>query len=210
MIDKIVAFFSSGGIFMIPLVICSFVALTYILERGISLRRSLVIQDDLQRAIEIMPIGGSVSEIEKLSYMRTTSLARLVCKCIDHIPWSKAENMESLQTAARSEAMQLERGLVILEICVGIGPLLGLLGTVSGLIYIFQGVGNSGGITEGLVIAKGISEALNATVAGLVIAIPSLIAHSYYSKKVEVMMAELESSCMDLLIKLYMKSGSES
>lgn len=210
MIDKIVAFFSSGGIFMIPLVICSFVALTYILERGIALRRSLVIQEDLQRAIEIMPIGGSVSEIEKLSYMRTTSLARLVCKCIDHIPWSKAENMESLQTSARAEAMQLERGLVILEICVGIGPLLGLLGTVSGLIYIFQGVGNSGGITEGLVIAKGISEALNATVAGLVIAIPSLIAHSYYSKKVEVMMAELESSCMDLLIKLYMKSGTES
>lgn len=203
-IDRSIAFFASGGIFMIPLVVCSLVSLAYILERGFALRRPVVLQENLTRAIEALPIGGAINEIEKLSYPRQTSLARLVSKCLDHLPWSKAENVESLQTAARAEVNKLERGLVVLEIAVGIGPLMGLMGTVFGLILIFQNVGAQG-LGEGVMIAKGIAEALNTTVAGLVVAIPSLIAHSYYSKKVEVMMSEMESICMDLLTKIYLK-----
>jgi biopolymer transport protein ExbB len=96
-----------------------------------------------------------------------------------------------------------------LEIATGVAPLLGLLGTVSGLIGIFQSIGTESIATQGILIARGIAEALNTTVAGLVIAIPSLIAHSYYTKKIEAMSAEMESAMMDLLTRLYLRPLAE-
>lgn len=210
MIHAIIDFFMKGGVFMIPLALCSLVSVAFILERGFALRRPNVLQPNLQTAIDALEIGGSMAVIEKLAAPGATTLARLVRTALEHLPWSKAENTEALQTRARAELVQLERGLVVLEIVTGIGPLLGLLGTVSGLVVIFSSVGASNLSTEGLVLARGISEALNTTVAGLVIAIPSLIAHSYYSKKVEGLTVEMESICMDLLAKLYLQPLEET
>jgi biopolymer transport protein ExbB len=205
MIDKIIHFFSVGGVFMIPLILVSIVSLAFILERGIALRRSLILPEALLNALVRLRIGGSTSEIEHHVAPGQTTLARLVRIGLEHLPWSKSENMEAIQTQARTEISRMERGLVVLEISTGIGPLLGLLGTVSGLVAIFANIGSGSIATQGVMIAKGISEALNTTVVGLVVAIPSLIAHSYYSKKIEAMSAEMESACMDLLTKLYLK-----
>lgn len=207
MIKVVSNFLSSGGIFMIPLVLCSIVSVAFILERGFALRRKMVIQEDLKKSIEDLDLHGSWEQIQQIAQTRNTTLARLICKCLEHLRWSKAENVESLQTCARGEIVALERGLVVLEIIVGISPLLGLLGTLSGLIVIFNGVAATSLAQEGIIIARGIAEALNATVAGLVVAIPSLIAHSYYLKKVETFAAELENICMDLLAKLYLNAG---
>ena len=168
-----------------------------------------MLQNNLHAAIDALEVGGATNTVETLTVQGRTALARLVRTCLEHMPWSKAENVESLQTAARGEVVRMERGLVVLEIITGIGPLLGLLGTVSGLVVIFGSIGTGNLSTEGITLARGISEALNTTVAGLVIAIPSLIAHSYYTKKIEAMMAELESICMDLLAKLYLQSYQE-
>lgn len=207
MIDKIIHFFSVGGVFMIPLLLVSVISLAFILERGIALRRSLILPEALLNALTRLRIGGSTDEIEHHVAPGQTTLARLVRIGLEHLPWSKSENMEAIQTQARTEISRMERGLVVLEISTGIGPLLGLLGTVSGLVAIFANIGSGSIATQGVMIAKGISEALNTTVVGLVIAIPSLIAHSYYSKKIEAMSAEMESACMDLLTKLYLKPG---
>lgn len=206
---RILTFFMHGGVFMIPLLICSLVSITFILERGFALRRKLILQQDLKRAIDKLTLKGPLDEIERLAAPQRSVLARLVIKCLDHLPWSKAENVESLQTAARNEMVQMERGLVVLEITVGLAPLLGLLGTISGLISIFEGIGTEGLASEGIVIARGIAEALNTTVGGLIVAIPALIAHSYYSKKVETLAAELENISMDLLAKLYLGQVEE-
>jgi biopolymer transport protein ExbB len=203
MITSIIDFFVRGGIFMIPLVLLSLISLTFILERAFALRRTNLIQENLKEAIDLLKTGDNISEIEHLASNTHTTLSRLVAKCINHLSWAKAENVEALQTAARSEIVKMERGLVILEITVGVGPLLGLLGTVSGLVAIFSSIGDAGLATQGMLLARGISEALNTTVAGLVIAIPSLIAHSYYTKKIDSIAAELESICMDLLLKVY-------
>lgn len=194
---------------MIPLGLCSLVSLAFILERGFALRRKKVIQEDLREAIVSLEIGGRTTLIEHAATPGLTSLARLVRTCLEHLPWTKAENVEAMQTVARLEVVKMERGLVVLEIITGVSPLLGLLGTVSGLVVIFSSIGAAGLSTEGIVLARGISEALNTTVAGLVIAIPSLIAHSYYSKKVESMTAEMEGICMDLLAKLYLQPFEE-
>ena len=130
--------------------------------------------------------------------------------CLRNQPWSKFENAEALQTKARAEISKLERGLVILEVAVGIGPLLGLLGTVSGLIVIFGNVGDQQIASQGVAIARGISEALNTTVAGLVVAIPALIGYSIYTRRVEGYAVELESLCGDLLGKVYSEVASET
>ncbi|NJK91691.1 MAG: MotA/TolQ/ExbB proton channel family protein [Blastochloris sp.] len=182
MFTTITSFFSEGGIFMVPLVLLSIVSVGFIIERGLALRRGHVIAENLYRAIFTLKIGQSSSEVASLAAPGRTTLARLVRICLEHLPWSKAENVEAVQTQARREITRLERGLIVLEITIGIAPLLGLLGTVSGLIAIFSNIGGTGG-SDNLLIAKGISEALYTTVAGLVVAIPSVIAHSYYTKK---------------------------
>lgn len=87
-----------------------------------------------------------------------------------------------LQTRARREVASLERGLVVLEIVIGIAPLLGLVGTVYGLITLFGGL-SAGGMGDYAVLAKGVSLALTTTLMGLLIAIPALVGWSYYSKK---------------------------
>ena len=115
-----------------------------------------------------------------------------------------AENGDrTRQPRARHEIVRLESGLFILEIIVGIAPLLGLLGAVSGLVSVFAAFGADAGSQDPHGIAKGISEALSTTIVGLAIAIPSLIAYSYFSKKIESMAADMESLVADLLIKCY-------
>ncbi|HMJ92026.1 MAG TPA: MotA/TolQ/ExbB proton channel family protein, partial [Candidatus Acidoferrum sp.] len=116
--------------------------------------------------------------------------------------WSRVENVELLQTRARHEVSQLERGLVVLEIIVGIAPLMGLVGTIYGLIMLFGSM-NAGTAVDNAKFAQGISVALNATLMGLMIAIPALISWSYYSKKVENLTIELETLCDEFLRKHY-------
>jgi biopolymer transport protein ExbB len=90
----------------------------------------------------------------------------------------------------------------VLEIIVGIAPLLGLLGAVSGLVTVFANFGASTE-TDPHIIAKGISEALSTTIVGIAVAIPSLAAYSYFSKKVESMAADMETLIADLIAKCY-------
>ena len=87
---------------------------------------------------------------------------------------------------------------MILEIIVGIAPLMGLVGTLHGLISLFATLG-AAGISDNSAMAKGISIALNTTLMGLIVAIPSLIAWSYYNKKVETLAVEMESICEQFL-----------
>jgi len=99
--------------------------------------------------------------------------------------------------------LRLESGLFILEIIVGIAPLLGLLGAVAGLVKVFAAFGANAAATNTQLMANGISEALSTTIVGLGIAIPSLIAYSYFSKKVETMASDMESLISELLAKCY-------
>ncbi len=189
---------------MIPLGLCSVISLTVMLERAFALRRTQILSDRLITLITEMHGGGAFAHIQAAAEEDHTPLGRLVLNSFRQLPFSKYENTESLQTKARGEISLMERGLVILEIIVGIAPLLGLLGTISGLITIFGDVSSKGQVaTQGAQIAKGIAEALNTTVAGLVVAIPSLIAYSILSKRVESFAVEMENICMELLSKLY-------
>jgi biopolymer transport protein ExbB len=99
--------------------------------------------------------------------------------------------------------VRLEQGLFILEILIGITPLLGLLGAVSGLVKVFGAFGDAAGQSDPHVIASGIAEALTTTVVGLAIAIPCLIAYSCFVRKIETIASEMESIVSLLLSKSY-------
>ena len=199
-------FFQQGGFFMGTLLICSIVSVAVILLRSVALRRSKVMPKVIEQEIENLQPGDNTDSIVKLARLvrgDESPLARIAQVGLQHLQWPKAENVEAVQTKARREIVHLESGLFILEIVVGIAPLLGLLGAVSGLVTVFANLGDSASVSDPRGIAKGISEALSTTIVGLAIAIPSLIFYSYFSKKVEIMAAEMETLIADLIAKCY-------
>lgn len=208
-LQDVIGFFQRGGLFMWPLLACSIVAVTTIILRGIALRerkvKPLVIESEIER---LLP-GGSADRLMRIVEFDDSSLARIVRVALQHLRSPRSENVEAVQTRARHEMVILEKGLIILEVIVGIAPLLGLIGAVSGLVHVFSHLGLSSGASDTRQIALGIAEALNATVFGLSIAVPTLVAFSYFSKKVEVMSVEMETLVVELIAKCYFGRSGE-
>jgi len=188
---------------MAPLMVCSIISLAIIFERILSLRTDAVIKPSLARAIHELNYGGKTTRVEQESVDEDTALSRLVRACLMYTSWPKNENAEAVQAYARREIVRLEQGLVFLEVATGLGPLLGLMGTILGLIRIFSSAGNTADPTQ---IAAGIAEAMYCTVAGLIVAIPALIAHSLFARHIEALTIDLETLCSELLGKLYTQS----
>ena len=199
-LHAVLGFFEKGGPFMVLLVLLSIISLTAILLRIWRLRESTIIPRQITDAVEDLKPGDTLAELFKEMDARPSAIARILRTLLNHLNWSKSENLEAVQTTARHEVARMEKGLVVLEIATGAGPLLGLLGTLSGLVAIFAEIGGSG---DPIIVARGISEALNTTIVGLAVAVPSLTAHSYFTRRIEMMAVQMESTAADLLAKLY-------
>ena len=202
-VETIMSFFVKGGLFMWPLLACSIVSVTTIILRGIALREKNVMPLAIQSEIERLVPGGSPERLMRIVSYDQSSLARIARVALQHLRGPRSENVEVVETRARHEMVRLEKGLIVLEVITGIAPLLGLIGAVSGLVHVFSNLGLSSGASDTRQIALGIAEALNATVFGLSIAVPTLIAFSYFSKKVEVMSVEMETLVVELISKCY-------
>jgi len=201
-------FLIAGGPFMFVLVATSIVSVTFMIERGLALRRQKVVPPGLENALEDCETKEDLQGIKLLCQQQPSPLGRLVLAAIEHLPWPKEDNADSLQTRARHEVVWLERGLVVLEVIVRIAPLLGLVGTLHGLITLFGDLGRTG-LTDNAVMARGIAIALNTTLMGLLIAIPTLIAWSYFTKKVESLGVEMETLLDDFLRRQYRRQARE-
>ena len=201
--QAVIGFFTKGGLFMWPLLLCSIVTVATIILSAMALRQKKVMPLVVESEIERLVPGGSAERLLRIVTQDQSSLARVAQVALQHLRWPRAENIESVQTRARRELVRLERGLIVLEVVTGIAPLIGLIGTVSGLVHVFSGLGLSSGASDTKSVALGISEALNCTIFGLSIAVPSLVGFSYFSKKVEVMSVEMESIVSDLIAKCY-------
>lgn len=203
---RLVDFFRQGGFFMAMLLLCSVVSMMVMILRGLALRRNGVLPPAIVREIESIQPGDDAEAVVRLARLvrsDESQLSRVAQVGLQHLQWPKSENIEAVQVKARHEIVHLESGLFILEIIVGIAPLLGLLGAVSGLVTVFANFGESTAGSDPRIIAKGISEALSTTIVGIAVAIPSLIAYSYFTKKVETMAAEMETLIADLIAKCY-------
>jgi biopolymer transport protein ExbB len=119
-----------------------------------------------------------------------STLARLAAVVLKHRGKSRSEISHVVESAAREEILHLHAGIAVLDTIITIAPLLGLLGTASGLVRIFQGLGDN---SDHLAIARGIAEALTTTIFGLAIAVPCVIAHGYFIRHIEKLTGRLES-----------------
>ena len=196
-------FFYTGGIFMWPLLACSVVAVTVIILRGFALRRKNVLPLVIESEIERLVPGGSAERLARIVQQDDSSLGKIVRTALQNLRAPRNETVEVVETKARHEMIVIEKGLIVLEIITGIAPLLGLIGAVAGLVRVFSALGVGTGTSNTQAIALGIAEALNATVFGLSIAVPTLIAFSYFSKKIEVMSVEIETLVVELIGKCY-------
>jgi biopolymer transport protein ExbB len=193
-----IRFFAEGGFFMIVLLILSVFSLAVILQRARVIKMDRALPPAVIRALEGFK-GGSAEILQRALRQNPSPLSRVLENLIQHRDWPRAESLDAVQTRARHEISRLESGLVFLEITTGIAPLLGLLGTLSGLVRIFANIGNHG---DPQMVANGISEALNCTIVGLAVAVPNLVAYNYFTRRVEVVSIEMESLTTDLMTRL--------
>jgi biopolymer transport protein ExbB len=187
---------------IIVLVVTSITAVTFIVERGLALRIKKVLPQPLIDAVLSYGSAGDMQMLKSVCAQNPSPLAKLLLFSSDHLDMPKSETSALVETRARYEISKLERGLVVLEIIVGIAPLMGLVGTIFGLIMLF-GAMDQGAAQDTSKFAAGISTALYATLIGLLIAIPALIAWSYYSRKVESFAVRMEAICDEFLRKNY-------
>ncbi len=195
--------FFKGGIAMWPLLACSILGVAIIIERAWALRRKRIISQALAEAIEKQPVDSEqLDKTKHLSEVDPSLLGELARVMFTHAAYTKSENVEAVQAVARQLVSRMERGLPALGIIVELGPLLGLVGTVLGMVRLFADVAQRG-LGEATMVSQGISEALIATLTGLTVAIPALIAHGYYTRKVDNLVLTMERYSNELLTRLY-------
>jgi biopolymer transport protein ExbB len=199
-------FIVNGGVFMWILLACSLVAITVIFLRLIALRKGAVIPRLIEKSIVGYRSGESLEPLSRLVQDDDSALGQILDAVVKSHTATKAETLEIVQTRARREVVGLEAGLFILEIIVGISPLLGLLGAVTGLVKVFSNIGSGVTSTSDLKgIASGISECLSTTIVGLAIAILALIAWSTFTRRVETLAIQMESLVTELVDKLFQR-----
>ncbi len=196
-------FFVKGGLIMIPLGICSILGLAIVIEKSISLRRKKVIIPEVVNVFDNIngpdDIGLALSICEK----HEGPFANIIRVGLVNRDEPKEEIKESLVDQGRQEVRTLERGLVILETIAGIAPLLGLLGTVIGILKVFNKLTDMDtGVGQATALSGGISEALITTIFGLSIGIPAVVVFNYFTNKAEDFVLEIEKYSSALVKKV--------
>ena len=181
----------AGGPFMAPIILCSIAAVGILLERLWTLQRKRVLPEDLIKKLSSFAEGGQVTPkiIEALE--KNSPLGRVLAAALANRDRGREIMMERVEDTGRHVIHELERFLNSLGTIASIAPLLGLLGTVTGIIRAFNAV-MLGGMGDPRLLAGGISEALITTAGGLAVAIPSLIAYRYLRGKVEGIVIDME------------------
>lgn len=188
-------FLSKGGVFIYPLILCSIAGLAAIGFKAMSLSRSRTVPDGLSLGMGNFGSVNSGPVVNELNQGAST-LARLGEVVLRHHGKPTDEITRMVEASAREEVVKLHSGIGVLDVVITVAPLLGLLGTASGLVTIFQGLGET---TDHLAIARGIAEALNTTIFGLAIAVPCVIAHSYFTRRIESLTARMEAVLVDFV-----------
>jgi len=183
--------FTGAGLLIYPLGLCSAVAVYILCERGFALRRAAVMPQDLVEAV--------ISN-RSLTGGRHTVLARIVEFAEAH-----RDDEGAVRAFARLEINRMERGIPYLDVIYAAAPLIGLTGTVTGLLRVFSQISPETGLPDPVAFTSGVALALSATVIGLVIAIPALVGGGWLQRRVENYAAQL-----DVLLERILKNGKAS
>jgi biopolymer transport protein ExbB len=181
----------SGGAFMVPIILCSIVLVGIVLERLWTLQRKRVLPQELIKKISQLAEANQVNAKVIEALEKNSPLGRVLAAALANRDRGRAIMIERVEDTGRHVVHELERFVNSVGTIASIAPLLGLLGTVTGIINAFKGV-MLGGMGDPRVLAGGISEALICTAGGLAVAIPAYIAHRYLRGKVERIVMDME------------------
>lgn len=183
---------------MVPLLIGSIIGLAIVIERWFNLRVNKVIVPEIVSAISKIKSMDDVRVAERICEANLGPFADIVLVALRNQDLPRDELKEAILDQGRQEVRILERGLVTLETIAGVSPLLGLMGTVIGMIKVFNVISQQG-IGQASVLSGGISEALITTVTGLAIGIPALVAFNYFTNRAESLIMDIEKYSTTLL-----------
>ena len=190
--------FLKGGILMYPIALCSIIAVGIFLERLWVLRRGRVLPRDFLVEVEDLVMRRKRPEAISLCKRNNSSIAHVIRVGIENYGKKREVIKEKIEEVGRREAASLERYINVIGTIAGISPLLGLLGTVSGMIKSFNIISLQG-VADPASLAGGISEALITTAAGLVVAIPTFVIYRYLSNKADSLILEMEENSIRMV-----------
>ena len=191
-------FITAGGIFMWPLLACSVLIIAFSIERSWFLQKRLICPDGLSNQIKTLMDNDMIDKRHSEEIANLSSLGFLLINCIKYKNLPR-ENLESkIEEKAAEVQYSLERNLTMLGTTATISPLIGLLGTVVGMITAFTGLTETSGANPDL-LAAGISQALITTAFGLLIAVPGLVLHKYFEHKIKYLLISLQTEVSDFI-----------
>lgn len=201
MFTEIFEFLQKGGYLMIPIAICSVLSLAVIIEKILNLRTKKIIVPEVKSVVNSLTSEDDIKLALSVCDQHKGVLSNLMKMVLQHKGTSYLAVRDELSDNGRQEVRVLEKGLVILETVAAVTPILGLLGTVVGMIKVFNVISVQG-VGEASALSGGISEALISTAAGLTVGIPALIFYNYFSKKTEDLILDIENISNNLLKKI--------
>ncbi|MDH3414407.1 MAG: MotA/TolQ/ExbB proton channel family protein [Gammaproteobacteria bacterium] len=195
----------AGGWLMVPILLCSVIAMAIVAERFWTLQTRRIAPKNLVVLVWQWAKGGHLTEERIRALRKGSPLGRILAAGLANRHLDRELMKEGIEDVGRHVIHDLERYLNALGTIASITPLLGLLGTVIGMIKVFsvittQGIGDPG------VLAGGISEALITTAAGLTVAIPSLMFHRYFRGRVDELVVTMEQEALKMVEALHDKS----
>lgn len=193
--------FERGGIMMYPLALASLLALTLVIERAIALRKKKIIIPEILAVVKNFSSVKDIDLAKSMCAKFDSPFSNIINLSLENHVLPKADLREIIEDQGRQEIRKLEKGLVALETIAAISPLMGLLGTVIGMVHVFDVIKDQG-IGQTAALSGGISEALLTTVSGLFIGIPVLIAYYYFSSKADDLVLDIEKFSNELILKL--------
>ncbi len=199
----------AGGWLMIPILLCSVVAAAIIAERLWSLRRSQIIPAGLLAKVWEMRKNNQLNPDGLAQIQEGSPMGRILVAGLTNARFGRQIMKERIEDVASHVVHDMERFMNTLGTIAAIAPLLGLLGTVIGMIKVFSAIVVHGS-GDTAVLAGGISQALITTAAGLIIAIPSLFAHRYLSRYIDELTVEMEAEAIKLLDALHQETNKPS
>lgn len=189
---------TAGGWLMVPIILCSIAALAIVAERFIALQKKRITPHNLVAQIWQLYKGGQLSADRVRAIRDGSPLGRVLAAGLINMHHNRDVMKESIEETGRQVVSELERYLNTLGTIASITPLLGLLGTVIGMIDVFAAI-MAHGVGDPGVLAGGISQALITTAAGLSVAIPSLMFYRYFRGRVDALVLKMEEEALKLV-----------
>lgn len=198
---SIIELIEKGGMLIYPLGLLAVWGIVIIAVKSVTLKRDRIIVPDVVEQLEALVVSGNIPEATAYCKKNSAPMTRILLAAIINYEKDEAQLKESVEEAGRQELPRIQSHLTALATIASVAPLLGLFGTVLGMISVFSVLSQQANV-EANMLAGGISEALVTTACGMAIAMPTLAFYNYFASKVQNLIIEIEKISLHMVAVL--------